>query len=83
MRKILLKLFALLLACTLAGCGLLPDKIDETINWPANRLYREARELMRGGDYEKAIELYEKLEARYPFGVFAQQAQIDLSLIHI
>lgn len=79
MRKILLKLFTIFLACSLTACGILPDKIDETINWPANRLYREARELMRGGDYEKAIEMYEKLEARYPFGIFAQQAQIDMA----
>ena len=30
-------------------------------------------------DLEKAIEYYEKLESRYPFGVFAQQAQIDIA----
>lgn len=79
MHNFLVKLFTILLAFSLVGCGILPDKIDETANWPANRLYREARELMRGGDYEKAIELYEKLESRYPFGIYAQQAQIDMA----
>ena len=79
MRKNLLKLFAVFLAISLSACGMLPDKIDETASWPAGKLYREAKEEMRGGNYEKAIEYYEKLESRYPFGVFAQQAQIDIA----
>ena len=79
MRKNLLKLFAVFLAFSLSACGMLPDKIDETASWPAGKLYREAKEEMRGGNYEKAIEYYEKLESRYPFGVFAQQAQIDIA----
>lgn len=79
MQKFLLKLFALLMAVSLTGCGLLPDKIDETLTWPAGKLYREAKEEMRSGNYEKAIEYYEKLESRYPFGVFAQQAQINIA----
>jgi len=62
-----------------AGCGLLPDEIDETASWPAGKLYREAKEMMSAGDYEKAIQYLEKLEARYPFGVYAQQAQIEVA----
>jgi len=34
---------------------------------------------MKEGDYEQAIELYEKLEARYPFGRYATQAQLDVA----
>jgi outer membrane protein assembly factor BamD len=29
------------------------------------------------GDYQKAITFYEQLEARYPFGVYAQQALLE------
>jgi outer membrane protein assembly factor BamD len=32
---------------------------------------------MESGSYTRAIELYEKLEARYPFGRYAMQAQLD------
>lgn len=32
---------------------------------------------MADGGYEKAIQLFEKLEARYPYGRYAQQAQIE------
>jgi outer membrane protein assembly factor BamD len=61
------------------GCGLLPDKIDETKGWSAQRLYSEAHGNLSEGDYEKAIDLFEKLQARYPFGHFAQQAQLEMA----
>jgi outer membrane protein assembly factor BamD len=63
----------------IASCGLLPDKSDETKGWSANRLYSAARASLLEGDWEKSIELYQKLEARYPFGRQAQQAQLDMA----
>ena len=79
MQKKLLKIFALFLVLLATGCGMLPDEIDETASWPAGKLHREAKEMMLAGDYEKAIQYLEKLEARYPFGVYAQQAQIEIA----
>lgn len=61
----------------LSACGLLADQPDETAGWSANKLYSEAKDALDGGDYTRAVKLYEKLEGRYPFGRFAQQAQID------
>jgi outer membrane protein assembly factor BamD len=46
--------------------------------WPAKRFYSEAKEALEDGDYITAIEYYEKLEARYPLGKYAQQAQLDI-----
>nr|WP_315597818.1 outer membrane protein assembly factor BamD [uncultured Cupriavidus sp.] len=74
------KIGAVLLAggCVmLSACGLLGDQPDETAGWSANKLYSEAKDALDGGDYTRAVKLYEKLEGRYPFGRFAQQAQID------
>jgi outer membrane protein assembly factor BamD len=73
--------FFLLLALILAasGCSLLPDKIDETKNWSASQLYTAAREQLKDHNYEKAIDYFEKLEARYPFGRYAQQAQLEIA----
>lgn len=34
---------------------------------------------MRSGGYDRAIELFEKLESRYPFGTYAQQAQMEIA----
>ena len=61
----------------LAGCGLTPEAKDETAGWSAQRIYTEAKESMVDGSYDAAIKLFEKLEARYPYGRYAQQAQLD------
>ena len=63
----------------LGGCGLLPEQIDETSSWSANKLYAEAKGAMNDGAYDKAIKYFEKLEARFPFGRYAQQAQLEVA----
>ena len=65
----------LVIALALAGCGSVPD--DETAGWDAQKLYSEAKTLMNEGGYDEAIKLFEKLESRYPYGRYAQQAQLD------
>jgi outer membrane protein assembly factor BamD len=64
-----------LAACSSTGEG----AYDETRDWSAERLYTEAKEELLSGDYKKAISYYEKLGARYPYGRFAQQAQLELA----
>ena len=70
---------ALFLALCLSACGLLQDQTDETRGWSANKLYTEAKSELGDGNYEKAIKLYEKLESRYPYGRYAQQAQLEIA----
>ncbi|MDR1709513.1 MAG: outer membrane protein assembly factor BamD [Candidatus Accumulibacter sp.] len=70
---------ALFLATLLAGCGLLPEVKDETLAWSANKLYSEAKQSLNEQNYDLAITYYEKLESRYPYGRYAQQAQMDLA----
>lgn len=82
MHKRSLKFAAIVLALSLSGCGLLPEKIDETKNWSASRLYSEARDELAVGNFEKAISHFEKLESRYPFGTYAQQAQMEIAYAH-
>ncbi len=77
MLKNSLKLAAIVLALLLSGCGSLGEKPDETKGWSADRLYAEAIDELRGGAYDKSIKLFEKLESRYPFGQYAQQAQMQ------
>ncbi len=62
-------------ALLLSGCAGLDE--DETKNWTPERLYSEAKEKMDDGDYTAAIKYLEKLEARYPYGRLAEQAQLE------
>lgn len=74
-RLLLLPVLALVLAS--AGCGSLEK--DPTTKWDADRLYAEAKEEMTIANWRKARELLEKLEARFPFGRHAQQAQMEIA----
>lgn len=75
----LASLLALVLLAVTAGCGFLPEQVDETTGWSANKLYAEAKIAMADGTFDKAIKYFEKLEARYPYGRFAQQSQLEVA----
>ena len=63
----------------LAGCGPGKDQIDPTADWSVEKFYLEARAELDDGNYLTAIEYYETLESRFPFGKYAMQAQIDVA----
>ncbi len=65
-------------AALLAACGTLAER-DETAKWDADRLYAEARAEMDLANWQRARTLLEKLEARFPFGRHAQQAQLEIA----
>jgi len=69
-------LIVLIVIITASGCASLRE--DPTLNWSASQLYGEAKAALDAGNYEQAVEYYELLEARFPFGRFAQQAQIEI-----
>jgi outer membrane protein assembly factor BamD len=62
---------------TLAGCDLLPEVKDETANWTAERLYKDAHESLQASNYTRAIKLFDSLESRFPYGRLAQQAILE------
>ena len=74
-----LAVFLVLLLC---GCSLLPEVKDETASWTADKLYGEARDAIANADYANAIKYLEKLDARFPYGRYAQQAQIELAYVY-
>ena len=82
MRRILTVFIALAVGL-LAGCGIFSGKeVDETRGWTAQKLYAEARQELSDRNWENAIKHYERIESRYPFGRFAQQAQIEVAYAH-
>lgn len=63
----------------LSGCGVFSDKLDPQKNWTVEQFYRAARDEMDAGNNLGAIKLYEQLEAKFPFGRYSQQAQLDVA----
>jgi len=79
LRRIAIVLAALALGgCSWLGMDELFQK-DNTAKWDADRLYAEARAELSAGNWVKAREYYQKLEARYPFGRHAQQALMEIA----
>jgi outer membrane protein assembly factor BamD len=74
-------LYSLLFACLLGGCAQKAAP-DPTLSWGPERLYADAREEIRSGNWANALKQLERLEARYPFGKWSQQAQIDTAYVH-
>ena len=80
LESLLVCLFTLTLGLFLmTGCSTTSEKEDEHANWTAEQFYSAAKMALTGKSYEKAIKLYEKLEARYPFGKHATQAQMEVA----
>lgn len=70
---------ALLIVVFLAGCSWFPEPKDETEGWSASRIYSAGKTAMQEEDYEQAVKYFEILESRYPFGRYAQQAQLEVA----
>ena len=75
----MIRVFVFSCILVLAGCSYFESGEDETQSWSAERLYAEAKGALDSGNYSKAVEYYEKLEARFPFGVYGQQSLLDLA----
>jgi outer membrane protein assembly factor BamD len=66
-----------LLSLQLSGCSSTPK--DDPSNNNAERLYKEAREDLDAGSYEKAIKTLERVEGLAAGSLLAQQALLDIS----
>ncbi|MFO1195766.1 MAG: outer membrane protein assembly factor BamD [Burkholderiaceae bacterium] len=75
------RLAVALAVLVLAACGA-PEVRDPTLGWTAEKLYADAKEEMEAGRWGTAVKQLEKIESRYPFGRWAQQAQIDIAYVH-
>ncbi|GAA5786577.1 outer membrane protein assembly factor BamD [Chitiniphilus shinanonensis] len=83
MNKILPRILAASIAAALiAGCSSTPQEQDETRGWSAEKIYSEAKAEQSSKNYENSNKLLEKLEARYPYGRYAQQAILETAYNH-
>jgi outer membrane protein assembly factor BamD len=68
---------ALILVLLLSGCSWFEKK--EEPNLSASKLFSDAMGDMDDKNYEQAIKKFETLEARYPYGRYAEQAQLEVA----
>ena len=61
----------------LGGCAGSEGSKDDTDIWSEAKLYSEATDKFNDGDFAKCGKYFDKLEARFPFGPYSQQAQIN------
>ncbi len=69
---------AVFLLLTLAACSSDPAK-DELKGVSADEMYAKAHAAMDDHNYEGAVKQLEKLQARFPYGRYAQQAQLEIA----
>ena len=65
----------------IVGCAGQTEQ-DETKGWTADKLYKEAKDEQSSRNFSRAIKLFEALESRYPYGRYAQQAQLEIAYTH-
>ena len=61
----------------LSGCAGNDGQKDDTDIWSETKLYSEATAKLNDADFAKCGKYFDKLEARFPFGPYSQQAQIN------
>jgi outer membrane protein assembly factor BamD len=76
----------LVLALALPGCKTVGgwfggDKEEKTETLTVEQLYAEAKESMQDGDFSDANRYYTRLIARFPFGAYSEQAQLELAYV--
>lgn len=73
-----MKTTAIILALlVVTGCS--TKETDPTADWSVSKLYNEAKKNRTSANYPTAIEYYETLESRFPFGVHAIQSKLDVA----
>lgn len=73
------RFLVLAVAMAFAGCA---SVLDPTKDWTPKQFYQHAREQMADGNWAEAAKTFEKLEARYPYGPYTEQAQLEIAYVH-
>lgn len=72
--------FLVLLLCALAvaGCANNEESAEEAFINDIAEAYETAQNAIRVGNYRRGIQIFEALQARFPFSDFAKQIQLEL-----
>lgn len=67
---------AVIVLLAVTACSSTPDKDVDKVE-PVETMYADAKDELNSGAYEKAVKSFDKLQSRYPYGRYAQQAQLE------
>jgi outer membrane protein assembly factor BamD len=70
------------LTFSLAACGIFRDNRPDPKTATPEQIYQEAKEEIASGNWPSAVRALERLEARDPFGIWGQQAQLELIYVY-
>ena len=62
-----------------SGCATLFDREDPLETLSVEEMYAEAKGSLMGGNHGRAVRYYERLTARFPYGRYTEQAQLELA----
>lgn len=77
MMRCLRLLSLLFLVVAIAACG--RGRQDRTETLPVDQMYEAARTSLNNGNNDRAIRYLQRLIARFPFGLYTEQAHLDLA----
>lgn len=78
-KLIITTLSALLLILSIAGCV---NEDEKPVNLSEKELYEAVQKNLRDESFNLAVKNLQLLEARYPFGPYAEQAQLEIIYAH-
>ena len=73
---------AVFLLLTLTACGLFGAKPDANASAkapPVEEMYSTAKKHLNENSFEEAVKQFESLQSHYPYGRYAQQAQLEIA----
>ena len=76
LRLALLALFVALAGCSLFHRGKKGDPMDTL---PVEQLYQQGNEALQSGNNDYAVRTFQRLIARFPFGPYTEQSQLNLA----
>lgn len=65
-----------------AGCAGNDETAEEAFISDITEAYETAQRAARGGNYRRAIQIFEALQARFPFSDFAKEIQLELMYVY-
>lgn len=80
--RLLLLALVLTLATALAGCAGNDEDAEILADSGEQQIYDQAQRFLNARNFDQAIRALQALESRYPFGRYAEQAQLELIYAH-